>query len=55
MAEQYKPMTQSIKLRNNIANWKTEQARLRRAWLDYDVKIANAKMQIILLKKGVYR
>jgi hypothetical protein len=46
MAEQYKPMTQNIKLRNNIAKWKTEQARLRRTWIDYDLKIQNAYYQL---------
>jgi hypothetical protein len=42
----YKPMTQSIVLRNNIAKWRSRQVQLRKEWLDYDVKIENAYLKL---------
>jgi hypothetical protein len=46
MAEQYKPMTTKNALNSKIRYWRTRQVQLRKAWLDYDVKIENAYQQL---------
>jgi len=42
----YQPMTESIRLRNNISNWKSRQSALRRMYLDLDIKIQYAQHKL---------
>jgi len=43
---EYKPMTTKNALNSKIRVWKSRQQQLRRAWIDYDLKIANAYMRL---------